>query len=227
MSGRAGRLRLVCGVPPRVRLGLPCFPKAVVLLPRTHSSRGPKTTARVSPARSACGAFVNDLGPRVEVNRPAAPHRVIQTGNVSYGVFDLPVCEPDHRCGGQHHDPGCAPAEAAALETPGCTAAGWSGRGSVAARKVGTGGTRPLATQTCNPPTVSDPRIFTGRRRCFGVRASTEPGNSEQHKPFVAKAAGFNIARDTRPRSRPVRPPDRSTDPRRGAVGGESLGQRL
>jgi hypothetical protein len=75
MSGRAGRLRLVCGVPPRVQLGYPCLPKAVVLLAHHAGMGGTKTTARVFPPIPAWWAFVNDLGPRVEVNRPAAPHR--------------------------------------------------------------------------------------------------------------------------------------------------------
>ena len=78
MSGRAGRLRLVCGVPPRVQLGFPCFPKAVVLLAHPDTQGWAKTTTRVSPPWVSGWAFVNDLGPRVEVNRSAAPHQSIR-----------------------------------------------------------------------------------------------------------------------------------------------------
>ena len=75
MGGRADRLRLVCGVPPRVPFGFPCFPKAVVLLAHPDTLGWANTTARVSPPWVSGWAFVNDLGPRVEVNRSAAPHQ--------------------------------------------------------------------------------------------------------------------------------------------------------
>ena len=92
MSGRAGRLRLLCGVPPRVPIGLSCFPKAVVLLAQHASMCEAKTTARVPPHTDACWAFVNDLGPpslpvvQLTCSSTASPPLV---GNLGNGLWEV------------------------------------------------------------------------------------------------------------------------------------------